>query len=172
MDKKLLRIKQLFLAYEGKVIPHVFWRWFFCLVLLVSYGGRIVVTKGFHVISYCLAILILNLFLRFLTPIKSDLEEEELDNPVLPIRDTDEFKPFLRKLGEFGLWKNMTIAIGIAFICTFFPYLDLPVFWPVLVMYFIILFVVTMRRQIAHMIKHKYIPFDIGKAKYRGSEKK
>ena len=112
------------------------------------------------------------MFLRFLTPIKADLEEEELDNPVLPIRDSDEFKPFLRKLGEYHLWKHTTIATFIAILCTFYPSLDLPVFWPVLVIYFIILFILTMRRQIAHMIKHGYIPFDIGKAKYGSNQEK
>jgi hypothetical protein len=41
----------------------------------------------------------------------------------------------------------------------FFPFLDIPVFWPILVVYFFALFFVTMRKQIQHMIKHKYIPF-------------
>ena len=36
----------------------------------------------------------------------------------------------------------------IAFICTFFQALNVPVFWPILVMYFIILFTITMKRQI------------------------
>lgn len=97
---------------------------------------------------------------------KADLEEEELDNPVLPIRGSDEFKPFLRKLGEYKLWKHSSLATFLAIFCTFFDGLDLPVFWPVLVVYFFVLFIITMRRQIAHMIKHKYIPFDIGKTRY------
>ena len=36
----------------------------------------------------------------------------------------------------------------IATICTFFEAFNIPVFWPILVMYFIILFVITMKRQI------------------------
>ena len=39
-------------------------------------------------------------------------------------------------------------AIIIAMICTCFNALNVPVFWPILVMYFIILFTVTMKRQI------------------------
>lgn len=46
---------------------------------------------------------------------------------------------------------------------TFFPVFDVPVFWPILLCYWVVLFVLTMRRQIAHMIKFKYIPFNIGK---------
>jgi hypothetical protein len=47
--------------------------------------------------------------------------------------------------------------------------LDLPVFWPILLFYFIVLTFLTMRRQIAHMIKYKYVPFDIGKKQYTRS---
>jgi hypothetical protein len=46
---------------------------------------------------------------------------------------------------------------------TFFKFFDVPVFWPILLLYFIVLLCVTMKRQIKHMIKHKYVPFTIGK---------
>jgi hypothetical protein len=45
------------------------------------------------------------------------------------------------------------------------------VFWPILLLYFIVLFVITMKRQIRHMIKYKYVPFSFGKATYNGSGK-
>ena len=48
-------------------------------------------------------------------------------------------------------------------IATFFPIFDVPVFWPILLLYFFVLFFITMKRQVKHMIKHKYIPFDLGK---------
>ncbi|GJJ08467.1 retention in endoplasmic reticulum protein 1 [Clathrus columnatus] len=48
-----------------------------------------------------------------------------------------------------------------------FEFFDIPVYWPILLCYFFALFFMTMRRQIQHMIKYKYIPFDIGrKARY------
>ena len=59
-------------------------------------------------------------------------------------------------------------ATWIAFLMTFFNMFDIPVFWPILLMYFIVLFFLTMKRQIKHMIKHKYIPFSFGKPKYVG----
>jgi hypothetical protein len=49
---------------------------------------------------------------------------------------------------------------------TFFQIFDVPVFWPILLLYFIVLFVITMKRQIRHMIKYRYVPFSWGKAKY------
>ena len=36
-------------------------------------------------------------------------------------------------------------------------------------MYFVALFVLTMKRQIKHMIKYKYVPFSFGKARYKGA---
>ena len=40
-----------------------------------------------------------------------------------------------------------------AFFMTFFSIFNIPVFWPILLLYFIALFVLTMKRQIKHMIK-------------------
>jgi hypothetical protein len=46
---------------------------------------------------------------------------------------------------------------------TFFLVFDVPVFWPILLYYWIVLFVLTMKRQIVQMIKYKYVPFSIRK---------
>ncbi|KAK3420935.1 hypothetical protein EUGRSUZ_G01613 [Eucalyptus grandis] len=65
---------------------------------------------------------------------------------------------------------SITTAFLIAFLMTFFSMFDVPVFWPILLFYWLVLFIMTMRRQIAHMIKYKYIPFSIGKQKYGGKK--
>jgi hypothetical protein len=54
-------------------------------------------------------------------------------------------------------------SLLIGFTMTFFSVFDVPVFWPILLMYWFILFFVTMKRQIKHMIKYKYLPFSWGK---------
>jgi hypothetical protein len=61
----------------------------------------------------------------------------------LPVKEEDEFRPFVRRLPEFKFWYSATQAIVISIFCSFFTAFDLPVFWPVLVMYFIILFILT-----------------------------
>lgn len=43
---------------------------------------------------------------------------------------------------------SATKGIVIAMVCTFFEVFNVPVFWPILVMYFIMLFCITMKRQI------------------------
>lgn len=63
----------------------------------------------------------------------------------------------------YGCRYSFTKAFCIAFVMTFFSVFDVPVFWPILLCYWIVLFVLTMRRQIAHMIKYKYIPLNLGK---------
>jgi hypothetical protein len=130
-----------------------------------------VIVGGFYVVSYILAIFVLNSFLGFITPKFGDVEDEDEDDPILPVREADEYKPMVRKVGEMKFWESLTIAFAISIVCTFFQSLDIAVYWPILVFYVIFLFIFTMRRQISHMIKHKYIPFDIGKASYQGTSK-
>ena len=92
---------------------------------------------------------------------------------------------------------SSTRATLVALFCTLSEAFDVPVYWPILVVYFFVLFLLTMRRQIQyvgssqpghgssrgtsmltcvvscrHMIKYKYVPFDIGrKVRYGGSHR-
>jgi hypothetical protein len=61
----------------------------------------------------------------------------------LPTKQDEEFRPFIRRLPEFKFWYSATRAISIGFVCTFFSIFDVPVFWPVLVVYWLILFTLT-----------------------------
>jgi hypothetical protein len=58
---------------------------------------------------------------------------------------------------------SITKAFIVAFVLTLFSVLDVPVFWPILLCYWVVLFFLTMKRQILHMIKYKYVPFSMGK---------
>ncbi|KAK4477115.1 hypothetical protein RD792_016325, partial [Penstemon davidsonii] len=70
----------------------------------------------------------------------------------------------LKGLGFVGIhWYAITKAFCVAFAMTFFSMFDVPVFWPILLCYWLVLFVLTMKRQIMHMMKYKYLPFNIGK---------
>ena len=61
----------------------------------------------------------------------------------LPTKEDQEFRPFVRRLPEFKFWYSTTKAIAVGLFCTFFTIFDLPVFWPVLVVYWLILFGLT-----------------------------
>lgn len=73
---------------------------------------------------------------------------DDPDGPALPTRSNEEFRPFIRRLPEFKFWYAITKSTTIALFCTFFEVFNVPVFWPILVMYFITLFCITMKRQI------------------------
>ena len=120
--------------------------------------------------TYALGIYILNLLIAFFSPQDDPEVAEELGEggPVLPISASDEFRPFVRRLPEFKFWYSIVKAFCIAFVLTFFSVFDVPVFWPILLFYWVVLFTVTMKRQILHMIKYRYVPFSFGKQRYNG----
>ncbi|ODQ78807.1 hypothetical protein BABINDRAFT_162486, partial [Babjeviella inositovora NRRL Y-12698] len=133
---------------------------------------RIVYAQGWYIICYALAIYLLNLFLAFLTPkfdpsLEQEMHRESMEEGITSEQETsEEFRPFIRRLPEFKFWFGATRATLISLVLTMFSITDVPVFWPILVLYFVILFTLTMRKQIQHMMKYRYLPFDLGKAKY------
>lgn len=142
--------------------PYYVHRWIALAVVALLYGVRVYFLKGFYIVTYALAIYNLNLLLGFLSP----QVDPELEGPTLPSKSDEEFRPFVRRLPEFKFWLSALKSILLGFAATFFQVFDVPVFWPILLMYFLILFVITMKRQIKHMIKHRYVPFSWGKKKY------
>ncbi|KAI3761212.1 hypothetical protein L1987_51624 [Smallanthus sonchifolius] len=93
----------------------------------VSYGaaGPNGLYTGFYIVSYGLGIYILNLLIGFLSP-KIDPELEALDGASLPTKESDEFRPFIRRLPEFKFWYTVTKAFIVAFLMTFFSLFDVP----------------------------------------------
>lgn len=146
--------------------PHITARWVTFFFLLSCYMLRVYLVNGWFIITYGLGIYLLNNLIGFLSP----QIDPEVEGPVLPTRDSEEFRPFSRRLPEFKFWVASARAVCISFFLTFFQIFDIPVFWPILLLYFIALFVLTMKRQIKHMIKHKYVPWSFGKQRYKGKE--
>ncbi|KAI1212921.1 retrieval of early ER protein Rer1 [Annulohypoxylon truncatum] len=166
------KLQRQYQALLDQVTPHVLYRWVGTAVFLGIFFLRVLLAQGWYIVAYALGIYLLNLFLAFLQP-KFDPSNDMLDNEMedgsaggLPTKQDEEFRPFIRRLPEFKFWHEATRAIAIGFVCSWFEIFNVPVFWPVLVMYWIILFVLTMRKQIQHMIKYRYVPFSFGKAKY------
>ncbi|WFD30592.1 hypothetical protein MSPP1_001613 [Malassezia sp. CBS 17886] len=178
--------------------PFTLQRWGATSALLLLFMLRIVLSHGWYIVCYALFIYLLNLFLAFLTPkfdpaFENDLAAQDVEEgePGLPtstaagpaaggglmsdvFHPTDdahdeEFRPFIRRLPEFKFWLSATQAILWSTVATMFTAFDIPVYWPILLLYFCLLFALTMRRQIQHMVRYKYLPFDIGrKARYGG----
>lgn len=166
------KLARQYQALLDQSTPYVLYRWIGTGVALFLFFVRIFVAQGWYIVAYALGIYLLNLFLAFLSP-KFDPSNDALDNDMedgavgsLPTKQDEEFRPFIRRLPEFKFWHSATRAITISLICSFFPFFDVPVFWPVLVVYWFILFFLTMQKQIQHMIKYRYVPFSFGKARY------
>jgi hypothetical protein len=151
-----------------RAAPHVAPRWMTLAALAALYAVRVLLLRGFYIVTYGLGIYNLNLLLGFITP-AVDPESEEGAGPDLPTKSDQEFRPFVRRLPEFKFWWASLRSVAVGFALTFFPPADLPVFWPILLVYWVALFAVTMRRQIKHMVKHKYLPFDLHKPRAGGS---
>lgn len=115
---------------------------------------------------------------KFDPSIEQDLAEQDVEEgaPGLPTasspkangHEDDEFRPFIRRLPEFQFWLSATKAILVGLTATLFPYVsainsltdlkligyiinsffDIPVYAPILLIYFCVLFTITMRRQV------------------------
>ncbi|TFL07139.1 retrieval of early ER protein Rer1 [Pterulicium gracile] len=167
------KISRVYQQTLDRWTPHILHRWLAFAALIVVFFLRIVFAQGWYIVCYALAIYLLNLLLAFLQPrfdpsFQEDLLADEIegggeDPSPLPSQRDDEFRPFVRRLPEWQFWLSATRATAVSIFCTFFEAFDVPVYWPILVVYFFVLFALTMRRQIQHMIKYKYVPFDIGR---------
>ncbi|KAJ0393406.1 hypothetical protein P43SY_000560 [Pythium insidiosum] len=145
---------------------HVYARWVFAVFLLAIYLVRVLTLNAFHIVTYGLGIYLLNLFIGFLSP-QIDADGE---GPLLPSKLSEDFRPFVRRVPEFQFWYSTTKATFISLLMTLSSAFDIPVFWPILLIYFIMLFTLTMKRQIKHMWKHNYVPWTHGKQVYKGKK--
>ncbi|KFB45090.1 AGAP011996-PA-like protein [Anopheles sinensis] len=154
------RLGQLYQLQLDKWTPHTKVRWAAALGLVGLFLLRVFTKQGWYIVTYALGIYHLNLFIAFLTPkIDPALDLDDDQGPELPTKSNEEFRPFIRRLPEFKFWYAISKSTVIGIICTFFEMFNVPVFWPILLLYFAVLFCITMKRQIKHMIKYRYLPF-------------
>ncbi|CAD7702046.1 unnamed protein product [Ostreobium quekettii] len=164
LDRFRAKVSRTVQFYLDKSTPRIAERWLALAALIVVYAVRVYLLRGFYIVTYGLGIYNLNLLIGFLTP-QSD---PGLEGPELPTKADDEFRPFARRLPEFKFWLSCSKSVLTGLLMTLFPVFDVPVFWPILLLYWVVLFMVTMKRQIKHMIKYRYLPFSWGKAQYTG----
>lgn len=163
----VLALQRRYQKFLDDSSPHTAARWGAFITFFILFFLRIIFAQGWYIVAYAFMIYLLNLFIAFLSPrFEPAFEDSEGDEPGLPTKADEEFKPFVRRLPEFKFWVSAMKAVLVSLFCTMFTVFDVPVFWPILVVYFIILFTITMKRQIRHMIKYRYLPFTTGKKSY------
>lgn len=87
-----------------------------------------------------------------------NIDDEDDEDAVgeLPVHSTDtadedwknqqEQGPLIRSMNEFKFWHKCMLSASISLLCTSSEIFDLPVFWPFLLCYFLMLLVFTVRR--------------------------
>ena len=152
---------------RDKIIIYRLERWLIVAIFALIFVIRVILSQGFYCLTYYVCIHILNSFIGFISPLE-DPEEYGLNSgdSYLPQKNNEEFKPFQRKVKEYRFWAIVFSTFLVAIPMTFSKAFDIPVFWPVLLFYFILIFYIVMRRQIQHMIKYHYLPWNTGKMKY------
>ncbi|EJD41608.1 retrieval of early ER protein Rer1 [Auricularia subglabra TFB-10046 SS5] len=174
-------LKRRYQQLLDRAAPHTAQRWLATGGLVAVFLLRVVLAQGWYIVCYAHAIYLLNLLLAFLQPkfdpsLEADLAADEIEEGgaeeemQMPSSKDDEFRPFIRRLPEWQFWLSSTRATLVALVASLFTAFDVPVYWPILVIYFFVLFALTMRRQIQHMIRYKYVPWDFGKARYGGKK--
>ncbi|RTG82027.1 uncharacterized protein DC041_0002152 [Schistosoma bovis] len=124
-----------------KLYPYRISRWLFALPVICYLRAPDSIYPGLHIVSYTLAIYLLSLFISFISPKVDPAAADYSDEiPTLPRTVGEEFRPFIPRLLESKFWLSTVRAVAISIFCTYLPFLDIPVFWPILVMYFIMLF--------------------------------
>ena len=162
----LEKIGLYFNTINDKIIIYRKSRWLAVAILSIIYFIRVFYKKGYYALTYCIGIHFLNSFIGFISPLDDPEDELGEDNSYLPQRSNEEFRPFQRKVREFSFWNMMFWTFLVSIFFTFFECFDIPVFWPLLLVYFVLIFFIIMKRQIKHMIKYNYLPWDTGKKNY------
>lgn len=158
--------------FMDRITPLMMPRWIFSGITLSLFLLRVFLGGGWYIICYALGIYYLSLFVDFLSPkfdpdYRSTIEDMDPDSgPSLPTRVNEEFKPFIRRLPEYKFWYLGTRATLVSLFLSLFDAFDLPVYWPILLVYFVILLILTLRKQIQHMMRYSYVPWSTGKTRY------
>ena len=128
-------------------------RWCLVTVLLLGYCFRLWTTHGFYLLTYCVSLYNFTLVIGFITPI----EDPTSTAP-------DEFRPFLRSISELRLWENSAVSVLCGVLCTYCPFFNLPIYWPILPVTFLVISSFLLYKQLSHMREHRYVPWTVNKA--------
>lgn len=165
-----MKLISLFQIYLDRITPYKLHRWAAFLFFFIVYTLRILIISRYYLITYCLGIYLLHGLIEFLTPKEENIPDpfENFDDDVYIPKSTDddEFRPFIRRMPEFNFWLFSMKLVGMSLCATFIGLFDIPVYVPILVIYFVVISALTARNLYRHMRKYHYNPFFVAKDKY------
>ncbi|OQS55877.1 RER1C [Ecytonucleospora hepatopenaei] len=146
---------------RDKLAGEVQLRWCMFLFVLVIYLIRVLIKQSHHIITYAVGIYLIQGFILFATPKMKNAEDpfETLTEEQIQEEQKRFDGPFIRNLPEYDFWVFYMKVVSISFILTFFSFLDIPVFVPLLVLYFFIMVFATLAKLMQHQKLYKYNPW-------------
>jgi hypothetical protein len=163
-DRVVIKQTEFRMRVESMILrtkPYALYRWLVWLFLAGLFLFRVFVLHKSYTIGYVAGLYLINCLIMYISP-KLD---PELSKDSLPTAGDGDYRPFVRKLPEFVLWRRLMGCVILAFVAALFPFLDPPMYGPLLLVYVLMVAAFNFRARIAHMIRHRYLPFDWGKPK-------
>lgn len=142
-----------------KLSPRPTLRWGLTGTLVLLYICRITRIKSHAVVTYCAAVYLLHAFILFATPKDQNIPDPfdtANDDEYNPSNIDNDFRPYVRRLPEYSFWVFVTQIVMSALLLTLFDFTNIPVFIPILVMYFIFIVCMTAYKLWVHSQKFKY----------------
>jgi len=65
-------------------------------------------------------------------------------------------KPLVRSMSEVQMWERITFVFLMGIVCSCFKAFEIDVFWPVLLLYSVVLFCYTIHKIVTKMEKYRY----------------
>ncbi|KAL3636018.1 hypothetical protein CASFOL_020565 [Castilleja foliolosa] len=171
---RIYAISNRFQYYSDKLKPQFRPRWISTFVLACFYAIRFYL-HGYYVVTFFLGVLLSSFTILFLSSIiHHDKPVSPEAPPILPIKATDQLRPFVPFLNEFTFWIIVNTKLCVASSLTFIPKLnlDMPVYPYGYILFggWIFFTLMLVLDQLDSMKKYKCIPFYYGDKK-RGNTK-
>ncbi|KXN65786.1 hypothetical protein CONCODRAFT_87718 [Conidiobolus coronatus NRRL 28638] len=139
----VVRVQPYSNALENRVTPLRGFRWLLALSYLGLFLYNIIITQGFYLLAYFEGIYLLTLFNTHVPQFKPEAEVKDLESQtdvesaqLLTTEEGEVNTPAKPKLNEYKIWKRTMISTLICQLLTNVDFLNVPVFWPILVGYF------------------------------------
>ncbi|WUR04031.1 protein RER1 (RER1) [Vairimorpha necatrix] len=159
--------------YLDQLAPLPSIRWGITGLLLLIYLLRIYFKESFYLLTYVLGIYLIHGTILFLTPKGENIadpfenyDQDEGDTFESELID-NQFKPITRNLPEFDYWLFSTKVVTFALFASCFSIFDIPVYTPILAIYFCMMLVFTINSLYQHTKRYNYNPFNISKGLYK-----
>ncbi|KAL3636126.1 hypothetical protein CASFOL_020673 [Castilleja foliolosa] len=162
---RIYAIKNRLKYYSDKLKGQFRYRWISTFALACFYGVRVYL-HGYCIVTFSLGVLLSCCAFLFST---TDVDKPEAP-PILPIKETDELRPFVPFLNEFTFWVIVNMLFCVASSLTFIPKLndaDMPMYpyGYILFVFWLWLTLIMVLELRDHMKMYKYIPFYYGDKK-------